>query len=397
MIQLLREWPPGYGGVERVAHELATAWMAEGDAITTVCLGGGSPSEALLRKGDALPVDYPRIRIPTLKLGKLRISLPSVRLWQLLTSRQTLLLHLPCPMLLAIGVIAWRLNPRRSIGVYWHAFVESEQWPAAVVLAAYEWLALRWLGLARVKVITTSPVLADQLAVDGVNPGRIAVLPCCLPVELERLCLQIRAERQRRPPQNASHHALKVVFVGRLGSYKRVDLLIQAFAKSKADELHVIGDGDRTHLMELADFLVPKSKSVFFYGRLEEAEKLKILAECDVLFLPSYLSNEAFGIVQLEAMACGLAVCAPTVAKSGLGWVGSLGLLDRQKEPATSMQIAMDRLSEPVERSAFQKRSALRYDTHFSRRQWDLTFQSVARPAALSNLLVAADPKRAAF
>ena len=26
IIQLLREWPPGYGGVERVAHELALVW-----------------------------------------------------------------------------------------------------------------------------------------------------------------------------------------------------------------------------------------------------------------------------------------------------------------------------------------------------------------------------------
>ena len=24
--QLLREWPPGYGGVERVAHEMASVW-----------------------------------------------------------------------------------------------------------------------------------------------------------------------------------------------------------------------------------------------------------------------------------------------------------------------------------------------------------------------------------
>ena len=24
--QLLREWPPGYGGVERVAHELGNCW-----------------------------------------------------------------------------------------------------------------------------------------------------------------------------------------------------------------------------------------------------------------------------------------------------------------------------------------------------------------------------------
>ncbi len=27
-VQLMREWPPGYGGVERVAHELATEWGA---------------------------------------------------------------------------------------------------------------------------------------------------------------------------------------------------------------------------------------------------------------------------------------------------------------------------------------------------------------------------------
>ena len=26
--QLLREWPPGYGGIERVAHEMATFWRA---------------------------------------------------------------------------------------------------------------------------------------------------------------------------------------------------------------------------------------------------------------------------------------------------------------------------------------------------------------------------------
>ena len=27
-VQLMREWPPGYGGVERVAHELASEWGA---------------------------------------------------------------------------------------------------------------------------------------------------------------------------------------------------------------------------------------------------------------------------------------------------------------------------------------------------------------------------------
>ena len=40
--QVLREWPPGYGGVERVAHELASVW---GGAVYSLdCLLYTSPS-----------------------------------------------------------------------------------------------------------------------------------------------------------------------------------------------------------------------------------------------------------------------------------------------------------------------------------------------------------------
>ena len=49
--QLLREWPPGYGGVERVAHELGNSW------------GGVIFSLDVQRQAsfchDSLPVTYP--------------------------------------------------------------------------------------------------------------------------------------------------------------------------------------------------------------------------------------------------------------------------------------------------------------------------------------------------
>ena len=55
VVQLLREWPPGYGGVERVAHELASVW---GGAVYSFDVQGQS---ALVE--DPLPVLYSRLRL----------------------------------------------------------------------------------------------------------------------------------------------------------------------------------------------------------------------------------------------------------------------------------------------------------------------------------------------
>ena len=49
---LLREWPPGFGGVERVAHELATIW---GGTVFSLDV----QSQSLIRH-DPLPVFYAR-------------------------------------------------------------------------------------------------------------------------------------------------------------------------------------------------------------------------------------------------------------------------------------------------------------------------------------------------
>ena len=111
--QLLREWPPGYGGVERVAHELCH------------CLGGVIYSldvqgEASSRQ-DALPVTYSRKRLRSVGVfGRLHLPLPSRPLITLLTSSEPLHGHLPSPGVLLLLVMARLLRPSRIITAQWH-------------------------------------------------------------------------------------------------------------------------------------------------------------------------------------------------------------------------------------------------------------------------------------
>ena len=66
-VQILREWPPGFGGVERVAHELAQVWGG------TVFILDAQPQLRLVP--DPLPVSYPRQRLPRFQLGRLVVAL----------------------------------------------------------------------------------------------------------------------------------------------------------------------------------------------------------------------------------------------------------------------------------------------------------------------------------
>lgn len=370
MIQLLREWPPGFGGVERVAHELASAITANGDSVTTVSLRAPfSGNEGGSYQSDSLPVNYARFRLRALRLGKLLVVIPSARLWRMLTNDEPLLLHLPCPMVLVLGMAAWLLKPRRKICVYWHAFLDSERWLVALLLSVYEGLAVYWIRAARVNVLTTSPILADALREERIALSKIAVLPCCLSEVQEQLCLQKCTNNQAETHRVAGGR-IKLVFVGRLGTYKRVDLLLRAFADSAAGELHIIGTGDTTEIEGLVAQFVPVHQQVVLHGRLDEQQKLDVVAACDVLVLPSYSSNEAFGIVQLEAMACGLAVCAPSISRSGLGWVGSLDLLTSNTEPIEAMQAAIAALSCPEKLAECRDRCFTRFQQLFTRKVW---------------------------
>ena len=356
-VQLLREWPPGYGGVERVAHELALVW---GEAVYSF---DAQPQRR--REPDPLPVTYARIRLPRLTVGRLLIPVPSRRWWTLLWSSQPLHGHLPSPGVLVLLLLARLLRPRRRVTAHWHCFLERSPGFSGRLFALYQWLAqatVPWLSA----VITTSPLLAAELERCGCRPERIHVLPCCLSAEQETAALALP---ERQPAGTA---AMAVLFIGRLDSYKRVDWLLAAFAQLPQPwRLDVVGDGPKRAALEAqAQALSGSSDAVCFHGRLDEAAKLRCLAQADLLVLPSDRCNEAFGIVQLEAMAAGMPSLAFQRQRSGMGWVGQLAQFPWSQQPADLAEVLRQLQADPQKRAALGRDSRQRYRRLFQRSVW---------------------------
>ena len=90
----------------------------------------------------------------------------------------------------------------------------------------YQWVVLRLLPWFSA-VVTTSPVLAQELVRCGCRQKQVQVLSCCLSAEQECQALAIPARAgQKGDP-------LRLIFIGRLDSYKRLDWLLQSLAALK--------------------------------------------------------------------------------------------------------------------------------------------------------------------
>jgi glycosyltransferase involved in cell wall biosynthesis len=134
----------------------------------------------------------------------------------------------------------------------------------------------------------------------------------------------LSAEDQAAIDELRRQHPRLVVACGRLVAYKGFDVLIRAM-RSVDGHLAIVGGGPlKAELVELARDLGVEER-VTFAGSLGRLEQRRMLNAGQVFVLSSTNNAEGFGLVQLEAMCCGLPVVntnlpttVPHVARDGL-------------------------------------------------------------------------------
>lgn len=142
------------------------------------------------------------------------------------------------------------------------------------------------------KTIAVSASLADRLKTFGIDS---IVIPNLVDTDMF----------EYDPIQ---HNKFTFVTCCRLSKRKAIDILIKAFALVEDSYLNIIGDGpELANLKNLAEEL-GLSERVCFISETGHEMLGKKLNECDCFVLPS--RAETFGVVYIEAMACGLPVIA---------------------------------------------------------------------------------------
>ena len=112
----------------------------------------------------------------------------------------------------------------------------------------------------------------------------------------------------------------KILFLSRIHVKKGIAFLIKAVAVLKEQlqdyTVNIVGEGDSNYVEELKALTVSLGVDniVCFLGAIYEDEKWDMFRESDLFILPTYSEN--FGIVVVEALACG----TPVLTTKGTPW-----------------------------------------------------------------------------
>ena len=146
--------------------------------------------------------------------------------------------------------------------------------------------------------------------------------------------------------------------VGRLIYYKGFDNAINAL-KDVPGKLMIIGNGPLELSLRQQAARLGVADRVIWMGKASHDELVGAYRAATALWFPSNARSEGFGLVQVEAMACGTPVINSEIAGSGVSWVsrdGDTGLTVPKNDPLALARASRRLLEEPGLREEFALR-----------------------------------------
>lgn len=301
--QIVCAYPPYAGGIGNSAHQLAEILTRQHN-IDTFTPDNTRP---LLRRGHGAILPQLLFR---------------------LKKYDTIYLHYP---FFGTAEIVWlyRLfNRRQKLIIHYHMDVQLNSWFTKIL--SWPSLLIRSSLLKKADIIVSS-------SLDYIKNSQISHLYHRYPEKFKEIPFSVDIYKYQpkdinRPSANniiakakdlvkkvnalfIKKDRLDLIFVGALDSahyFKGVDILIKALSiiDHKSWRLVIVGEGDKRKEYEELAISFNFQGRIEFKGKLNEEDLIRALQDSDLLILPSINKSEAFGLVLIEALACGLPVIA---------------------------------------------------------------------------------------
>lgn len=203
------------------------------------------------------------------------------------------------------GVAEWLLGKRPPIPtvVTFHMDAKVTGWRRIFVEAERLFLQSHLLGNA-------SRILSASF--DYVRASSVSALFLRKPERWEELPFFVD-DTVFIPAKRTTHTGIRALFVGALDRahlFKGLPVIFEALLQEKNVHLTIVGDGDERKAAQTEVVRLGLADRVTFAGRLPQADLVAAYQQADVLLFPSTNAAEAFGLVALEAQACGTPVIA---------------------------------------------------------------------------------------
>ncbi|ELR4888070.1 glycosyltransferase, partial [Escherichia coli] len=344
ILEVSKLYPPFWGGIETVVYDISTVLKQKDYDVDVLCVSESNHSSREVMDN----VNVYRCS-SIVHMASTYISFEFIKVWRSIRNNYDVIhVHLPNPLAL-LAIFLFR--PRRGckIIVHWHSDIIKQKF------LKIPFIPLQNSLLSNCdKIIATSQVYANSSLDLKKYLNKVAIIP--IGIDDKRMSIDVDRIKKIK---NSYPGKLIVFSLGRHVYYKGFDYLIDA-AKYLDDNYIIIigGQGQLTSSLNEKISKYDLSKRVKLIGRINEEDVSSYFYAADIFCLPSIERSEAYGVVQLEAMACGTPIISTDISGSGVSWVnkhGVTGLVVKNKNPQELAKGIKYLSAHPFEKEHIQK------------------------------------------
>jgi rhamnosyl/mannosyltransferase len=336
ILHIYKDYPPILGGIENHVRLLAEAQALRGHRVTVLVTNPAGRRTAITDEGGVRVVRA--ARLGTVVSTPLSLALPQ----QLSRIRPDLVhLHFPYP----VGEVSqWVMRRGRATVLTYHSDVVRQR----TIMRFYRSVLVRVLAGVDA-IIVGSPPMQESSYLQAYR-DKLHLIPYGIPLARFQepptpdILARLHSSYGDALDRSRAPGGCLLLFVGRLRYYKGLDHLIRALPGIPA-RLLVVGIGPMEEEWKALAADAGVGDKIAWLGEAPDADLPAIYHLVDLFVLPASHSSEAFGLVQVEAMAAGLPVVC-TELGTGTSYVNQDGLTGLVVPPADpfALRDAVNRL-----------------------------------------------------
>jgi glycosyltransferase involved in cell wall biosynthesis len=317
IVHLAKYHSPLYGGMESHVETLASKQAKLGADVTILCVNSFDRNAKLSQQTET-EISFMEDRLQVIKVRRLFSFLkidfcPSLIFYIIYFSRLPATIfhvHTPNPTMLIALVLTGNFN---KLVVTHHSDVIRQKF-AKYLFRPFEHLIYSRAAI----VLTTSKNYQYGSKFLRFYKDKLGVLP--LGLDLSIFANPSQSTLDKAEELKAEHGDVIWLAVGRLVYYKSFDIALKAL-QYVPGKLLIVGSGPLKEKLQKLAHQLNVADRVIWFGKTSESDLVAAYHAATALWFPSNVRSEAFGIVQVEAMASGCPVINCEIPGSGVPWV----------------------------------------------------------------------------